>query len=58
MGMVYNKLVGKHSRKIMYVRYAEDWIIAVNRTYQETLNILKKDFCLSLGLTISEEKPK
>lgn len=48
------------SKKIMYIRYANDWIIAVNGSHQETMEILKqvKDFSTSLGLIMSEEKTK
>lgn len=55
-----NKLNGPHSRKLLYVRYADDWIIAVNGSFKETKAILAKvtQFCKSIGLTVSPEKTK
>jgi len=48
------------TKRIMYIRYADDWIIAVNGSYSETKNILNKikDFCYTLGLTLSPNKTK
>lgn len=48
------------TKKIMYIRYADDWILAVNGTYTETKCIFNKikDFCLTLGLTLSSTKTK
>lgn len=58
---VKSNAVGIHSHKLMYVRYADDWIVAINGTRnkaQECLERIKK-FCLEeLGLTVSEEKTK
>lgn len=57
---VTNKSIGTHSKKLMYVRYADDWIIAINGSYSDTVNILQKvrEFCAHLGLTVSIEKTK
>lgn len=49
------------TRKLQYIRYADDWIIAINGSYNDTKLILNKisDFCLNeLGLTVSSEKTK
>lgn len=49
------------TRKIMYIRYADDWIIAVNGSFTEANIILDKvrNFCANeLGLVVSEEKTK
>lgn len=42
-------------RKLMYLRYADDWIIGVRGTLKETQEILKivSDFCTSIGLTVT-----
>ncbi len=55
-----NKLINSGNRKIMYVRYADDWIIAVNGTYSDSKDILEKvtDFLKDLGLTVSPTKTK
>ena len=53
--------LGAHTRKLMYVRYADDWIVAVNGSYHDAAGILDKirTFCEThLGLTVSEEKTK
>ena len=45
----------------MYVRYADDWIVAVNGSLKEAQEILSKirRFCKEeLSLTVSEEKTK
>lgn len=57
---VENKRLGEHSNKIMYVRYADDWVIAVNGRYGDAEIILNKvsAFCNEIGLTISQEKTK
>lgn len=54
------KKLDDSTKKIMYIRYADDWIIAVNGTYTETNSILDKvkDFCLAMGLTLSPTKTK
>lgn len=47
--------------KLEYVRYADDWIVAVNGKYKDAIHILKliTNFCTNeLGLTISQEKTK
>jgi group II intron reverse transcriptase/maturase len=47
-------------KKISYVRYADDWIIGVKGTLEETKAILAKvkEFLSSIGLTLSESKTK
>jgi group II intron reverse transcriptase/maturase len=52
------KLRNARSNKIMYVRYADDWIVAVNGSFQQTKAIFVQiqDFCTSIGLTVSVEK--
>jgi nicotine oxidoreductase len=53
-----NKLINPNNRKLMYVRYADDWIIAVNGSYSDTKDILEKVtiFLKDLGLTVSQTK--
>jgi nicotine oxidoreductase len=48
------------TKRIMYIRYADDWIIAVNGSYTETVDILNKikDFCSGMGLHLSPTKTK
>lgn len=56
-----SKKNGEHSRRLMYCRYADDWIIAINGSFTETKNILDKvrTFCSeNLGLILSEDKTK
>lgn len=55
-----NKLIGSGNRKLMYVRYADDWIIAVNGRYSDASEILNKVtlFLKDLGLTVSPTKTK
>jgi group II intron reverse transcriptase/maturase len=47
-------------RRLMYIRYADDWIIGIRGTAQDAKEILKKvtDYCYSIGLTVSQEKTK
>nr|QTG38659.1 hypothetical protein [Ganoderma sp. TQC-2021a] len=47
-------------RRLYYVRYADDWIVGIRGSLEETRNILNKiDSKLSeLGLTLSQEKTK
>lgn len=58
----YNRdIKGVKSMKIMYVRYADDWIVAVNGSFKQTTDILNKIklFCKEeLNLIVSEEKTK
>lgn len=45
----------------MYIRYADNWIVAINGSYNQTVKILNniKEFCdKELGLTVSEENTK
>jgi group II intron reverse transcriptase/maturase len=55
-----NKLINPNNRKLMYVRYADDWIIAVNGTNSDTKDILEKVtiFLTDLSLTVSHNKTK
>src|ERR1700723_1849444 len=55
-----NKLINSNNRKLMYVRYADDWIIAVNGSYSDTKDILEKVtiYLKDLGLTVSPNKTK
>ena len=57
---ITNKRIGSHNQKVMYIRYADDWIIAVNGSYTQTKEILKKvtDFCSEIGLIVSPDKTK
>jgi nicotine oxidoreductase len=54
------KKLDDFTKRIMYIRYTDDWIIAVNGSYTETKYILNKikNFCFGLGLTISPTKTK
>jgi group II intron reverse transcriptase/maturase len=47
-------------RRLMYLRYEDDWIIGVRGTLKETQEILKivSDFCTSIGLTVCQQKTK
>nr|BBI37390.1 hypothetical protein [Placozoa sp. H11 HM-2017] len=48
-------------KRISYVRFADDWIIGVRGSYQETVEILSKvlGFCKDvLKLEVNKEKPK
>lgn len=55
-----NKLIGSGPKKLMYVRYADDWIIAVNGSYKDSADLLEKVtiYLASLGLTVSAAKTK
>ena len=55
-----NKLIEDGNRKIMYVRFADDWRIAVNGSYSDAKEILNKVtlFLKDLGLTVSPTKTK
>ena len=55
-----NKLMNSGHRKLMFVRYADDWIIAVNGSLKDTKEILEKVtiFLKDLGLTVSPTKTK
>lgn len=55
-----NKLVSSNNKKLMYVRYADDWIIAINGSYTEAKDILEKVtlFLKEKGLTVSPTKTK
>jgi hypothetical protein len=47
-------------KKLMYVRYADDWVIGVRGSHSETMDILNKisEFCKEIGLELSENKTK
>nr|YP_004927430.1 COB-ai2 protein [Yarrowia galli]CCC29072.1 COB-ai2 protein [Yarrowia galli] len=47
-------------RNIEYIRYADDWVVAVNGSYEETINMLNQitSFCNDMGLTVSPTKTK
>ena len=47
-------------KRLLYVRYADDWIIGIRGTRVEALEILEKvrNFCTSIDLTLSETKTK
>ena len=53
-----NKLINSGNRKIQYVRYADDWIIAVNGKLSEATEILNKVtlFLKDLGITPTKTK--
>jgi group II intron reverse transcriptase/maturase len=55
-----NKLINSDNKKLMYVRYADDWIIAVNGSRTEAKEILVKVtlFLKDKGLTVSPTKTK
>lgn len=55
-----NKNIDSGNRKLMYVRYADDWVIAVNGSLTDAKEILKKVtiFLKDLGLTVSPTKTK
>ena len=48
-------------KRLSYVRYADDWVIGVRGSYEDTLELLKKvrEFCrTTLKLDVSEKKTK
>lgn len=55
-----NKHINSGNRKLMFVRYADDWIIAVNGSLTDAKEILEKVtiFLKDLGLTVSPTKTK
>ena len=54
------KVADFRTQRLEYVRYADDWIIAVNGSWTKTRQILKKvmDFCNTLGISVSPIKTK
>jgi group II intron reverse transcriptase/maturase len=56
----FMNLEDQNFRRLMYLRYADDWIIGVRGTLKETQEILKivSDFCTSIGLTVCQQKTK
>ena len=55
-----SKRLDETTNRLMYVRYADDWVIAVNGSYAATVDILKKvtGFCVEHGLLLSSMKTK
>ena len=47
-------------KKLIYVRYADDWILGIRGSYKETLVILNsvKTYLSSVGLNLSDSKTK
>ena len=47
-------------KKLSYVRYADDWMIGIKGTYEETIQILNlvRSHLNDMGLTLSEKKTK
>jgi len=47
-------------RRLTYLRYADDWVIGIRGTLDNTKEILRKvtDYCSSIGLKVSPEKTK
>lgn len=47
-------------RRLYYVRYADDWIVGIRGSYEETKNILNQidEKLDEMGLTLSKEKTK
>ena len=47
-------------KRLVYVRYADDWIIGIRGTRQEAIGVLEKvkEFCTSIDLTLSDSKTK
>lgn len=47
-------------RRLSYVRYAEDWMVGIRGTAEETTDILRKikKFCTNIGIEVSETKTK
>lgn len=47
-------------KRLVYVRYADDWIIGIRGTRHEAVEILEKvkEFCTSIELTLSDSKTK
>jgi Reverse transcriptase (RNA-dependent DNA polymerase) len=47
-------------RRLMYIIYADDWIIGIRGTAQDATEILTKvtNYCHSIGLKVSQEKTK
>lgn len=50
----------KEFKRLIYVRYADDWIVGIRGTRIEALEILNKikEFCKSIDLNLSETKTK
>ena len=55
-----SKRLDEKTHRMMYVRYADDWIVAINGSHKKTKIILEKikNFCTSIGLTLSKSKTK
>ena len=59
-GVSYSNFEDSSFKKLNYVRYADDWVIGVRGTRQDTLNILNsvRTYLSSVGLTLSDSKTK
>jgi hypothetical protein len=56
-----SKKVGPHSKRLMYIRYADNWVVAINGSYTEVEVILERirTFCnTSMRLPLSDEKTR
>ena len=49
-----------HFNRLVYVRYADEWIIGIRGSRQEAVSVLEKvkEFCTSIDLTLSDSKTK
>jgi len=49
-----------HFKRLVYVRYADEWIIGIRGSRQEAVSVLEKvkEFCTSIDLTLSDSKTK
>jgi len=54
------KVADSRTQRFEYVRYADDWIIAVNGSRKQAVEILEKvtKYCASIGLVVSPDKTK
>jgi group II intron reverse transcriptase/maturase len=54
------KLNDARTQRLEYVRYADDWIIAINGSFTQANNILNQitEYCVTIGLTVSPTKTK
>jgi nicotine oxidoreductase len=54
------KIADSRTQRLEYVRYADDWLIAIKGSRKQTVEILEKvmNFCAIIGLTVSPTKTK